>query len=98
MKEMLSGALGGRNGAGLFSVKSRGSDAGEGGGRGGEGQPPGSATLLSENAFASPVMSGTPTVEAFGGVHERRPSGPMVRQTPGIGSRHGSISSATGGA
>lgn len=98
MKEQLSGALGGRNGAGLFGVKPRNVDAGDGVGRGGEVQPPGSATLLGENSFASPVMSGTPTMEAFGGGHERRPSGSMARQTPGMGSRHGSISSAVGGA
>ena len=96
MKEVLSGALGGRNGAGLFNVKPRGTEVGDSVGRGGEVQPPGSATFLGEGSFASPVMSATPTMDAFSGVHERRPSGTMARPTPGMGSRHGSISSAVG--
>ncbi|KAI9711983.1 MAG: hypothetical protein M1820_001691 [Bogoriella megaspora] len=93
VKEMLQSALGGRNGAGLFSVKPRGADA-DGVGRGGEVQPPGSATLLGDAAFASPVLTQTPTVEGF--PHERRPSIVGPRQTPGLGSRQGSISSTVG--
>ncbi|KAF2228903.1 SCA7-domain-containing protein [Viridothelium virens] len=97
MKEMLSGALGGRNGAGLFSVKSRGGETGDGGmGRGGDMQPLGSATLPGEGPFASPVLSVTPTVDAFGGNHERRASAAGPRGTPGLGSRHGSMSSTAG--
>ena len=92
MKEMLAAALPGRNGAGLFSVKPRGAEAGGGG----EPQPPGSATFLREGSFASPVMSATPTMEAFGGGGERRASGTVAKQMSGMGSRHGSISSAIG--